>query len=210
LAVLELLHERPMHPYEVRQHVMERGLDQVIKLNPGSLYATVERLARDGLIESVETSREGRRPERTIYRITAKGLEEFFAGLREILMRPAKERPVFAAALAFIASLPPDEAVRLLECRALQLEADIAGVETLMPGVERAGVPRIFTVESEYLQALRKAELEMIKGLVADIKAGTLRWPEELLRFQEQGGALRLHGTDGKEQVSGASRTTAG
>src|ERR1700686_2938805 len=95
LAVLELLHEQPMHPYEIRQHVMERGLDEVIKLNPGSLYATVERLARDGLIEPMETSREGRRPERTVYKITPEGLEEFFAGLREILSRPVKERPVF-------------------------------------------------------------------------------------------------------------------
>ena len=32
LAVLNLLHERPMHPYEMQQLMRERGHDQVIKL----------------------------------------------------------------------------------------------------------------------------------------------------------------------------------
>jgi len=44
-----------------------------VKLNYGSLYGVVDALARDGLIEPVETSRDGRRPERTTYRLLEAG-----------------------------------------------------------------------------------------------------------------------------------------
>ena len=67
LAVLACLHERPMHPYEMAATMRERGKEQSIKLNYGSLYTVVDSLAKNGLIEAVEARREGRRPERTVY-----------------------------------------------------------------------------------------------------------------------------------------------
>ena len=73
LAVLACLHERPMHPYEMASTMRERGKEQSIKLNYGSLYTVVDSLARSGLIEAMEATREGRRPERTVYRLTEAG-----------------------------------------------------------------------------------------------------------------------------------------
>src|SRR5206468_754012 len=73
LAVMNLLMERPMHPYEMKSTMKERGHDQVIRLKGGSIYDTVERLEAGGFIKSQETSREGRRPERTVYSITEAG-----------------------------------------------------------------------------------------------------------------------------------------
>src|ERR671935_409945 len=70
LAVLNLLNERPMHPYEMRSLMRERGHERAFRLKEASLYDTVERLAGRGFIEPVEVNREGRRPERTIYAIT--------------------------------------------------------------------------------------------------------------------------------------------
>ena len=46
-------------------------------MKAGSLYHTVERLQRNGLIEVVDTQRDGRRPERTVYGMTQAGLDEF-------------------------------------------------------------------------------------------------------------------------------------
>ena len=45
LAVLACLHERPMHPYEMASTMRERGKEQSIKLNYGSLYTVVDNLA---------------------------------------------------------------------------------------------------------------------------------------------------------------------
>ena len=61
LAVLGLLQEQPMHPYELASTLRERHKDSSFKVNSGSLYDTVEALARDGWIEPVETVRDGRR-----------------------------------------------------------------------------------------------------------------------------------------------------
>ena len=58
LAVLSCLNERPMHPYEISTTLRNRGKEQSIKLNYGSLYAVVESLQKHGLI------RRARRPAR--------------------------------------------------------------------------------------------------------------------------------------------------
>src|SRR5688500_6704785 len=93
LSILSLLLDRPMHPYEMRVHLKERGHDQVIKLKGGSLYSTIDRLAAAGLIRAVETSREGRRPERTVYALTETGETEHLRWLRELIAEPVHEFP---------------------------------------------------------------------------------------------------------------------
>src|ERR1700716_3424767 len=85
LAVMNLLMERPMHPYEMKTKMKERGPAQGIKLKGGSIYDTVERLEEGGFIQAQATSREGRRPERTVYAITEAGRDEIMAWLRGLL-----------------------------------------------------------------------------------------------------------------------------
>ena len=50
LMVLVLLAEAPMHPYEMQRLMQWRGKDQVVRVQRGSLYPAVERLANAGLI----------------------------------------------------------------------------------------------------------------------------------------------------------------
>ena len=45
LALLVLLYERPMHPYEMAATLRERRKESSIKLNYGSLYTVVDNLA---------------------------------------------------------------------------------------------------------------------------------------------------------------------
>ena len=70
LAVLACLGERPMHPYEISSTLRQRGKEESIKLNFGSLYSVVAALEKHGLVVEQERVREGNRPERTIYAIT--------------------------------------------------------------------------------------------------------------------------------------------
>jgi len=53
LSILELLDERPMHPYELASTMRERHHDEFIRLNFGTLYHTVEMLERNGLVGRV-------------------------------------------------------------------------------------------------------------------------------------------------------------
>jgi len=138
-----------MHPYEMQLRMRERGHERVVKLKPASVYDTVERLLRLHLVEPVETSREGRRPERTVYRITDAGSDELRSWLRDLVSRPTKEYPEFARALMFFVGLRNRRlAITLLQQRALLLAGEIAGVDAMLRGVtEHAAVPRISTRE---------------------------------------------------------------
>jgi DNA-binding PadR family transcriptional regulator len=182
LAVMNLLMERPMHPYEMKSTMKERGHDQVIKLKGGSIYDTVERLEQGGFIQAQATSRDGRRPEKTVYAITETGREEILAWLRELLAEPVNEYPQFGAALAFFACLDKDEVVRLLKLRAALLEGRAAGDEKQQTSLMEMGLPRLFLVEGEYAVAMKRAELEWVRGLINEIEAGKLWFTKEQLR----------------------------
>jgi DNA-binding PadR family transcriptional regulator len=175
LAVMALLYERPMHPYEMVALMRERGKHESVRLRYSSLYSVVGALEREALILPRETRREGRRPERTVYGLTEVGREEFLTWLRELLREPVKEYTQFAAGLSFIAALPPDEAAGLLRERVRLLEAEVGEMKSrLHEAKESLKLPRLFLVEAEHELVLREAELGWVRGLVAEIEAGTL------------------------------------
>src|ERR1700687_4243935 len=82
LAVMSLLSQQAMHPYELGRNLREHGDDRSIKFNHGSLYMVVVQLARAGFITEQETSRDGQRPERTVYALTDAGRDELRDWLR--------------------------------------------------------------------------------------------------------------------------------
>jgi DNA-binding PadR family transcriptional regulator len=187
MAVMNLLMERPMHPYEMKSLIKERGHDQVIKIKGGSIYDTVERLEQGGFITAQETSREGRRPERTVYAISDTGREETRDWLRELLAQPVNEYPQFAAALAFFAGLDKEEVVRLLKVRTALLDSQIAGNEKGQEHwMKTMGIPRLFLVEGEYAAAMNRAELEWVRNLIKEIEDGKLWITRDQMKAYEQ------------------------
>ncbi|MEA2634749.1 MAG: hypothetical protein QOH92_1516 [Chloroflexota bacterium] len=174
LAVMNLLAEHPMHPYEMKSKMKERGHDQVIRLKGGSIYDTVVRLEEGGFITSQAPSREGRRPERTVYAITDAGREEIMAWLRELLAQPVNEYPQFGAALAFFAALDKNEVVRLLKVRIALLDVQAAGDEKQLKTFMDMGLPRLFLVEGDYAVAMKRAERDWVRQLIDDIEGGRL------------------------------------
>ncbi|GDY81895.1 hypothetical protein SAVCW2_10940 [Streptomyces avermitilis] len=62
LAVMVLLMEKPMHPYEIAQTLRRRGKDTTTKINYGSLYTVVQNLEKHGFVEVAEVQRQGNRP----------------------------------------------------------------------------------------------------------------------------------------------------
>src|SRR6516165_2826452 len=126
LTVLCLLRVRPMHPYEMQRLIRDWHKDEFLDLKRGSLYHAIERLRRQGSIDPIQTTREGRRPERTIYRLTEAGARQVLRWLEEMLARPVREPTQFFAALSFLPHLTPDNVQTQLEKRAALLEAEIA------------------------------------------------------------------------------------
>jgi len=177
LAILELLAEGPKHPYEMKQHMHQRGTERAIPTKAASIYDTVERLTRAGFIEPLLTNRDGRRPERTIYRLTGAGADELESWLRQLIEEPSREYPRFGAALMFLGALRrKEEAIKALELRAAAFEEEIENVDSMLRGLSPL-LPRLFAIEDEYTQAMRRAELEWLRRIVAELEEGTLEWP---------------------------------
>lgn len=182
LAVLALLFERPMHPYEMGITLKERHKEESIKLRYGSLYTVIGALVKRGDIAAKETSRAGNRPERTVYALTPAGLDELRDWMRDLLRHPAKEFSQFEAGLSLLPVLPPEEAVSLLRDRALhlsgkvwQMEGELAELSQHEVGAMATEVPEtlrgekfpaLFTIENEYRLAMIRAELAFVTELV--------------------------------------------
>jgi DNA-binding PadR family transcriptional regulator len=190
LAVLICLYERPMHPYEVATTLRQRNKHESVRLNYGSLYAVVASLERRGLITPLETAREGRLPERTVYQLTDAGRVETHDWLTDLVASPVKEYPSFEAALSFLPALPPDDVVGLLRERALRLETEIAQAQASEEVAEKMGLPRLFSVEGQFRIVLLEAELDFARRLAADIESGALDGTDWWRAVHRGGGDL--------------------
>ena len=112
LAVLGLLKERPMHGYELRKQLTQRlGLFWTVSF--GSLYPTLKRLERRGVVARDEVRGEGRM--RQVYRVTPPGEVLFLDLLCEGLDAGEQER--FPLRMAFLGHVGPELRIRLLERR---------------------------------------------------------------------------------------------
>ena len=170
LAVLSCLSERPMHPYEISTTLRTRGKEQSIKLNYGSLYSVVESLQKHGLIAARETTREGRRPERTVYEITPAGQDEFEDWLAELLSTPVRDFTSLEAGLSLMPGLPPDEVARLLEERAGRLRTELRSLDAMFAETAEMGLPELVLVEGRFRRHMLEAELTFVTTLARDIR----------------------------------------
>src|SRR6478752_4395948 len=171
LMILALLSERPMHPYEMQRLMTARGDDRVVRVQRGSLYPAVDRLEAAGLVEAETTEREGRRPERTVYRVTDEGRATGVAWITEMMARVKDEYPEFAAALSFVAMLDSRATEAALSRRKAQLGGQIEEYQATCEYLN-GKLPRLFMIELEYALAMRRAERTFVDGLLADIRDG--------------------------------------
>lgn len=180
-AVLALLIEAPMHPYRMQQLIKSRGKDQVINVRlRATLYQTIERLERDGLIAASQIEKGEGKPDRTIYEITPVGHRAGIAWLRSMLAEPENEFPEFPVAIAFLGLITPQETAALLEARLgflagreKKLSADLETYQPLLP--------RMLLLENEYQLAILRAERQWVEQVVSDLRAGALDWNEMML-----------------------------
>ena len=170
LAVLVLLYERPMHPYEMAATLRERRKEESIKLRYGSLYTVIDLLVKAGFIAQKKTTREGNRPERTVYQINNAGQAEMRRWMREILSTPSKEYPQFEAGLSLLPALPPEEVTDVLETRMEFLRKDIEQIKAGMQQAKAMALPALFSIESEYRLAGLETELGFVEKLIARIR----------------------------------------
>jgi DNA-binding PadR family transcriptional regulator len=178
LIVLWQLFWEPMHAYRIQKLIEHQGKDRVVNVRSrASLYQTIERLRRLGLVEIHETIRGDGVPDRVVYAITDAGRQTAVEWLRQMLRTTGQEFPEFITAVSVLFGLEPDDARRQLESRAEALAAELAETERQL--VAYPELPRLFLLEEEYRRGVLAAELAWVRGLIADLRDGTLTWSEE-------------------------------
>jgi DNA-binding PadR family transcriptional regulator len=199
LGVLATVLQQPMHSYQIASLMRARGKDQDMDVKWGSLYTVVKNLAKHGFLEVVSTSRQGARPERTVYRITEAGRQEMLDWTRELLSTAEPEHPKFAAGLSVQMIMSPDEVISLLRVRLGSLEESIAARRAAITGHLKE-VPRLFLVEDEFAVAMVEAEAVWVRALLEELTSGSFpdlalwralhdsgEMPPELVELSERG-----------------------
>ena len=190
LAVLGLLHETPLHGYELRKRL--NGLLGAFRaFGYGSLYPCLKDLLAQGLIAEESPAdadpatparhgglsgparpRSGRRS-KIVYRLTADGKER----LQDLLAEagpPAWEDDGFGVHFAFFGQTRADIRLRILEGRRTRLEERLDGV--------RAVMSRTRERLDSYTLELHRHGLESVEREV--------RWLNELIASERESGAV--------------------
>lgn len=178
LAVLGLLHDAPMHGYELRkQLIVLLGWGRV--LSYGTLYPCLKGLTKAGYIiadppsaapmEPTGAEPRGRR-NRIVYRLTAEG-KEHFATAMEDSGPTAWEDESFGVRFAFFGRTDSPTRMRILEGRRSRLEERLANVrQSAARGRERA---------DSYTLELQRHGLESVEREV--------KWLTELIDRERSG-----------------------
>jgi DNA-binding PadR family transcriptional regulator len=170
-----------MHGYGMQRQMERRGEDEIVNVTqPNSLYQTIARLRRTGLIVASAVHRDKRRPERIVYELTDVGRSTINEWTRELLSKRSREFPEFPAAISFLPVLTPKDALRQLETRAEALKTELARLESR--AAEFEFLPRLFRIEIECLHSQADAELRWVLALADDLRTERLVWNKAWVR----------------------------
>jgi DNA-binding PadR family transcriptional regulator len=174
LAVLGLLHESPMHGYELRKR-LNAMLGSFRAFSYGSLYPCLkELLAKRWIAESDETAApphalSGKRA-RIVYQLTGEGKERFQAMLAEC--GPASwEDEHFDVHFAFFARTDADTRLRILEGRRSRLQERLDGVRQSMARTRERLDSYTLELQRHGLESVER-EVRWLDGLIEDERHG--------------------------------------
>ena len=181
LAVLGLLHEGPMHGYELRKRLnLMLGWGRV--LSYGSLYPALKKMLRGQLIEEIAPASVSRRP-RIVYRLTEAGDAEFQRLMSEV-GPTAWEDDNFDIRFAFFGRTDMEIRLRVLEGRRSRLQERLERVQQQL-SITQKEVDR-------YATELQRHGVESVEREV--------RWLSELINAERS--------TDDRHGGDAAARTT--
>ena len=181
VAALALLVERPMHPYEMYQTLVQRSEERVVKVRPGSLYHTVDRLAASGLVRATGTEREGNRPERTTYEITERGQPGPQRARRRDPRHPRQRIPRIPARRSGEAhNLPVETVIQLLRTASPSSAPTSPSSTTASGASRRSSFPRKYWLDVQYSEPSATSKRAGSKSLIHDLESGDISWTEEI------------------------------
>ena len=175
VMVLALLREGDMHPYEILRLMRQRHLERLVTITNGTVYHTVRRLERAGLLDEVGIDREGNRPERTTYALTREGRAIVSEWVRRELVQIDRSAE-FRVALAEAHNLDRLEVAALLRRRHDALDDAHQLYQRGRDKARKIDTPEQFLIEVERQELLLEAELRWLETLIDRLERHALPW----------------------------------
>ena len=182
-AVLALLAAKPAHGYELKGSFEQAVGDQWGGLNIGHLYQILDRLARDGLIDS-ERQPQQVKPDRLVHRITPAGRAELDRWLTEPSVRTRGYRDDFF--LKVMAAAQAGDPVMLTEVLRRQRAHLLRELRSLADAKAAAGGSPVVSLLVAAAELHARADLGVVDAAEHDLSPDVLA----RLRVQATAGAL--------------------
>jgi len=167
LPILGLLVEQPRHPYAVFAELRRRY--PYLQVRNSTVYTLLQTLGTAGWIEPVEDD------DRDAFMTTTAGASALAHQVRAQLdAGDLAGGPMFLAALAYLAILPPAQAADLLRRRADHLDAERGRLQESM---DSAQALEIHMIEVRYLLDRLGHDADWLRNTAERIDGAHLTWP---------------------------------
>jgi DNA-binding PadR family transcriptional regulator len=172
LVLLSLLAERPMHGYQANAELERREIRDWAGISRPQVYYSLEKLARVGMIRSLETDEPASGPERSSFETTARGRSALADGLEREDWTTQRDRPPFLTWMALSWQARPGVCEEQIRRRQNFLEQELARErETLASVLKEVGHPYHEAVWMVNLMIGQfKTELRWLKRVAREVK----------------------------------------
>ncbi|MGC1482693.1 MAG: PadR family transcriptional regulator [Candidatus Acidiferrum sp.] len=172
LVLLSLLAERPMHGYQANAELERREIRSWAGISRPQVYYSLEKLARAGLIRSLETDEPASGPERSSFETTAKGRTALAEALERQDWTTQRDRPPFLTWVALSWQARPRAFQKQIQRRQKFLEEELAREKEVLRSIlEEVGHPYHEAVWMVSLMIEQfKTELRWLKRVAREMK----------------------------------------
>jgi DNA-binding PadR family transcriptional regulator len=170
LAILSLIAEQPRHGYDIEQVIEQRGMRDWTEIGFSSIYYLLNKLEKDGMVESRLEQPKGKGPARKVYSITPGGKRAHTEGVLAALSTPTSSSRPFLMGLSNLPVIPREQLIKALNTYAAQIEESLMHLRGRAE--EQQPLPSFIEAMFDYSQVLAEAELKWIRNFIGEMEAG--------------------------------------
>jgi DNA-binding PadR family transcriptional regulator len=178
LVLLSLLAERPMHGYQANAELERREIRDWAGISRPQVYYSLEKLARTGLIRSLDTDEPASGPERSSFETTAKGRAALADALEREDWATQRDRPPFLTWVALSWQARPGVFQAQIRRRKSFLERELMREKEVLRSI-------LVEVGHPYHEAV------WMVSLVIDQFSTELRWLKKVAREMKKRGRAK-------------------
>jgi DNA-binding PadR family transcriptional regulator len=168
LVLLGLLKEGPKHGYELKR-IVDETISTFAPISAGSIYYTLKALAKRGLVTTTR-KRQGRYPEKEVYKITGKGAREFKVLLKRTSCSINRLYRSLDIVLYFMDYLAPEEMIEGLRKRIRQIARIREATERISAKIKKEGRPYYIQAIAQRNIRFMSEEMEWMEEFVKEIR----------------------------------------